>query len=451
MIPITPGRSVLIERGSATRDCAVCGRLAAEEQWGEGIPWAHQPGSDAPPSFEDLEWCGGCGTNLYCCPECGAYFDLRVGSNTFLAGNSSWDDYTLSRHRPHSAPDLADADPAVRRDAARLLALDLSRSGDYEGLERTLLRHADAAVRREALAALAGRVVGSYPPPVSVGRPVPTRGPSASLDLEPLEEALRRLLGDAPEIAAASARALARHLLLRGRQSELESLLAAAPAVREGARCALRDAVNDGFTGSGKAEAAGMLMRHHVGAGAWKDAATLLNDLPTREGAANAARELAVGGPGAADLVRLVPALVAACQTPLPAWRREAYAAAEAALASLLDSGDAALRRATAEALRDASVKDESAQHRLVATRALLLHAVQSRAWNEATELLHQPKTRSNAVQTLRELAAGQSAAADLSPLEPTLAQSVVASGSTSGETREVAKALLAQIRAARG
>jgi hypothetical protein len=124
----------------------------------------------APPNFELLEWCGERGLDLYRCPGCGAYFDLLTETSFPQAGNSSWDNYTLSRHRAHSTADLADTNVAVRRDAARLLALDLSRAGDFEGLDRLLLRHGDSDVCLAALDTLAELVVGSYPPPVYVGR-----------------------------------------------------------------------------------------------------------------------------------------------------------------------------------------------------------------------------------------------------------------------------------------
>ena len=100
--------------------CSVCGSLRAAESWGEGIPWMNEPSAPAPPAFARLEWCGSRSLNLYRCPACGAYFDLDTRSSYFdLSGNSSWDNHTLSRHRPHSVRDLDNSDVNLRSDAAR--------------------------------------------------------------------------------------------------------------------------------------------------------------------------------------------------------------------------------------------------------------------------------------------------------------------------------------------
>ncbi len=206
--------------------CAICGKLDETASWGEWVQgWPEV--TPAPTEFERLDWCmqpvKAADLYLFRCPACGAYYDVVKLENYFLSGNSSYDSYELSRHLPHSADDLTDADARVRTDAARLLTLDLSKVGDFEGLDR-LIRHTDSTVRLAALDTLAVLVAPQYDPVRGVGAGRTCLG-KLVFDVVSLEPTLRELFAGPPAVAEASARVLALHLLRQGRRAEVESLL----------------------------------------------------------------------------------------------------------------------------------------------------------------------------------------------------------------------------------
>jgi len=333
--------------------CGICGQIGAEESWGEANPWMLTKSTPAPANFERLVWTGlhegwFSGRHVYRCGECEAYFFLAITSSSGQAGNSDYDDYTLTRRDP---PAVADLDSENRRrETAQLLTVQCCQRGDLVLLEQLL---DDERARLDVLKTLAALVTPQFPPSVLLERPAAADTRTAKsigtksigIDLTPLEPRLRGFVSGPPDLAQAAARALARHLLHQARHDELQSLLASDGPVHAGALRALEDArVRDGGL-PGEADAVRALMRHYVRTRAWKPAIELVEDHLTFRAAAQAIREIAQGVldvDGPVDLSPLAPALVdkASRASQAPAWAgKDNYEAAAAALEALRPPG----------------------------------------------------------------------------------------------------------------
>jgi hypothetical protein len=231
--------------------------------------------------------------------------------------------------------------------------------GDFAALEQLL---ADERECLAVLGTLAALVSERNAPGVDLARPAAAetyRAKSAGADLTPLEPRLRGFLAGPPHLAAAAARALARHLLRQARQDELQSLLASGGPVKDGAMQSLRDARNDnsGF-GQGANDAVRALMLHHVRTRDWKAAIALVEEHRAFLAAAGAIRDIAqgvldVGGPADLSPLRRVLSGHARRARQAPAWAgKEHYEAAAAALEAIGEPDPAKKRAAGARSGR---------------------------------------------------------------------------------------------------
>jgi hypothetical protein len=315
--------------------CGTCGQIGPEAKWAESFPQI--PATPAPPRFERLQWTGldeywFSGENVYRCGECGAYFFLTIAS-TSTPWSSEYDDYTLRRQ--------SDA-LSKSEETARLRTFECCQRGDFASLEQLL---GDERERLAVLQTLAAVVTERRPHHVHLERPAAGErldATPAGTDLTPLEPRLRGLLSGPPDLAAAAARALARHLLRQARHDELQSLLASGGPVQEGAEQAMRDTRNesDGF-GPGADAAVRALMLHYVRTRAWKAAIGLVEEHRAFLAAAGAIRDIAQGAPdveGPVDLSPLERVLAGHARRArqAPAWAgKERYEAAAAALEAM--------------------------------------------------------------------------------------------------------------------
>ncbi|MBI2568952.1 MAG: ankyrin repeat domain-containing protein [Candidatus Schekmanbacteria bacterium] len=178
-----------IIEGSHVAPCSICRYLQEKVEWGEEMLSKGFATTDPPPQVALLKRLN---QKQYCCPECGTYYILEEGGGSFL--NAEWTNWTL-----HRVTGLASEAPWVRTH-------ELIKSGDFDGLDRALLRSTDHEVRMETIETLGTQV-------------------AEGLDIVTLEPTLRELLSGAADLARTAAELLARHLIRKGEQSAMEGML----------------------------------------------------------------------------------------------------------------------------------------------------------------------------------------------------------------------------------
>lgn len=208
--------------------CEVCRHLGDVEEWGDlddssddSWPRLSTGHRAQPPEFDRLKRVTAFGYgsgNVLRCPLCGMFYDFEDRDWGGFYGNTTYWSAVLRRLPSFfDSRFLKDGD---RTEVARR-AHEYAAAGDLTGLDRALLHDPDASVRLDALAAL-------------------TRLAREWFDVGPLEERLRELLADGPDLARASAGILASHWLQKDRRTDVGQLLESPrPAVRRGALEAL--------------------------------------------------------------------------------------------------------------------------------------------------------------------------------------------------------------------
>lgn len=175
----------------AARDpasCPLCQRLGERPWWGEEF---QEPTRPPPPELAHLTRLASRPQELFQCPHCGTYYQVKEGGGSYL--NAEWTHYTLEpMARPAPGAAWAMTHAFVQR-------------GDLAGLDRELLQGADPDRRLETLRVLAQRV-------------------EDGLEVAALEPTLRALLAEPETVAQAAAGVLARHWIRIGRWPDVLAL-----------------------------------------------------------------------------------------------------------------------------------------------------------------------------------------------------------------------------------